>query len=147
MLGLRKRRRLQLMAVSGAALLAAAVLAGYGFRDGLEYFQNPSQLLENVPEPGKTFRLGGVVEDGSVSRTPDGGVEFRITDGGASVLVRFNGILPDLFAEGRGAIARGRLDGKAFEAIEVLAKHDENYMPREVVKALKDQGVFRPVSE
>ena len=91
--------------------------------------------------------MGGVVEDGSVSRTSDGGVEFRITDGGSSVMVRFNGILPDLFAEGRGAIARGRFDGEAFEAIEVLAKHDENYMPREVVKALKDQGVFRPMSE
>ena len=135
------------MAVSGAALIAAAVLAGYGFRDGLEYFQNPTQLLENMPDPGKTFRLGGVVEDGSVSRSPDGGVEFRITDGGGSVMVRFNGILPDLFAEGRGAIARGRFDGGAFEAFEVLAKHDENYMPREIVKALKDQGVFRPLPE
>ena len=147
MLGLRKRRRLQFMALSGAALLAAAILAGYGFRDGLEYFQNPTQLLEDMPDPGRTFRLGGVVSDGSVSRSPDGGVEFRITDGGSSVPVRFNGILPDLFAEGRGAIARGRFDGEAFEAFEVLAKHDENYMPREVVKALKEQGVFRPVPE
>ena len=124
-------------------MIVAVALAGYGFRDGIEYFRNPSQLLELIPDPEDEFRLGGIVEAGSVVYLEDGGVGFRISDGAASVPVRFAGILPDLFSEDRGVIALGRYDGATFQAIEVLAKHDENYMPREVVDALKDQGVFR----
>ena len=144
MMGLRRKRRLQLLTVSTAALAVAVILAGYGFQDGIEYFKTPSQLMENKPKSDKLIRLGGIVEPGSVARMPNGGVEFRISDGIGSIPVRFEGILPDLFSEDRGAIARGRYNGKEFDAMEILAKHDENYMPKEVVRALKDQGVFRP---
>ena len=147
MIGLKKRRRIQLLLASGTALLAAALLAGYGFRDGIEYFRNPTQLLSQPPSPEKEFRLGGIVEAGTVMDLPNGGVQFRISDGANSVPVSFLGILPDLFEEGRGAIALGSFDGTVFVARNILAKHDENYMPKEVVNALKDQGVFRAATE
>ncbi len=138
---------MQLFAVSGLGLVIAAVLAGYGFRSGISYFRSPTELLEAMPARNVALRLGGMVEAGSVNRTEDGWVEFGITDGQSTVPVRFFGILPDLFAENRGAIARGKFDGRQFQANEILAKHDENYMPREVVEAMKEQGVFRAVSE
>ena len=147
MIGLKKRRRIQLLLASGTALLAATLLAGYGFRDGIEYFRNPTQLLSQPPSPDREFRLGGIVEAGTVTDLPNGGVEFRISDGTSSVPVSFRGILPDLFEEGRGAIALGNFNGTEFVARNILAKHDENYMPKEVVEALKDQGVFRAATE
>ena len=147
MIGLKKRRRVQLLAVSGAALIVATALVGYGFRDGLEYFRNPTQLIEAMPPATEEFRLGGIVEGGSILGLPNGGVGFRITDGENSVGVQFLGILPDLFAEERGVVARGSFDGRIFQAVEVLAKHDENYMPKEVVDAMKDQGIFRPEAD
>jgi cytochrome c-type biogenesis protein CcmE len=140
--GLRKRRRIQ-MIVAGAVLLAAATgIIGYAMRDGIEFFRAPSQLAEHPPGPGERFRLGGLVEEGSVVR--DGrSVRFVVTDGGASVPVTFSGLLPDLFREGQGVIATGALDGDTFTATEVLARHDESYMPKEVAEALKEQGLFR----
>jgi cytochrome c-type biogenesis protein CcmE len=140
--GLRKRRRIQ-MIVAGAVLLAAATgIIGYAMRDGIEFFRAPSQLAEHPPGHGERFRLGGLVEEGSVVR--DGrSVRFVVTDGGASVPVTFSGLLPDLFREGQGVIATGALDGDTFTATEVLARHDESYMPKEVAEALKEQGLFR----
>jgi cytochrome c-type biogenesis protein CcmE len=140
--GLRKRRRIQ-MIVAGAVLLAAATgIIGYAMRDGIEFFRAPSQLAEHPPGPGERFRLGGLVEEGSVVR--DGrSVRFVVTDGGARVPVTFSGLLPDLFREGQGVIATGALDGDTFTATEVLARHDESYMPKEVAEALKEQGLFR----
>ena len=140
--GLKKRRRIQ-MVVAGAALLAAATgIVGYAMRDGIEFFRAPSQLTEHPPRPGERFRLGGLVEVGSVVR--DGqAVRFVVTDGGARVPVTFSGLLPDLFREGQGVIATGTLDGATFTASEVLARHDESYMPKEVADALKEQGLFR----
>lgn len=141
-IGLKKRRRIQ-MVVAGAVLLAAATgIVGYAMRDGIEYFRSPSQLASHPPRPGERFRLGGLVEQGSLVR--DGGsVRFTVTDGGASVPVTFSGLLPDLFREGQGVIATGELEGDTFAATEVLARHDESYMPKEVADALKEQGLFR----
>ncbi len=140
--GLKKRRRIQ-MVIAGAVLLAAATgIVGYAMRDGIEFFRAPSQLASHPPRDGERFRLGGLVEEGSVVR--DGGaVRFVVTDGGASVPVTFRGLLPDLFREGQGVIATGSLDSGTFAASEVLARHDESYMPKEVADALKEQGLFR----
>jgi cytochrome c-type biogenesis protein CcmE len=140
--GLRKRRRIQMIAIGAAMLAAATALVGYAMRDGIEFFRSPSQIAESPPRAGERFRLGGLVEEGSVAR--DGGeVRFTVTDGGASQAVVFAGIPPDLFREGQGVIATGRLEDGVFVASEVLARHDESYMPKEVADALKEQGLFR----
>ncbi len=143
MAGLRKRRRVQLV-VGGLVLLgASAALVGYAMQDGIEFFRAPSEIARSVPAPQERFRLGGLVEVGSLVRGQGETVSFRVTDGGAAVDVSYTGVLPDLFREGQGVIATGRLQGGVFEAAEILAKHDEAYMPREVADALKEQGVFR----
>ena len=141
--GLKKRRRIQLVIVAAVLLAAATGLVGYAMRDGIEFFRSPSQLAGQPPAPGERFRLGGLVADGSVVR--DGGeVRFEVTDGGASLPVVFAGIPPDLFREGQGVIATGRIENGTFVASEILAKHDEQYMPKEVADALKEQGMFHP---
>jgi cytochrome c-type biogenesis protein CcmE len=141
--GLKKRRRIQLVAIAAVLLAAATALVGYAMRDGIEFFRSPSQIADEPPQDGERFRLGGLVEEGSVSR--DGGaVRFAVTDGGGRVPVVFAGIPPDLFREGQGVVATGRLEGGTFVASEILAKHDEQYMPREVAEALKEQGMFHP---
>lgn len=140
--GLRKRRRIQLAAAGALLLGLATALVGYAMRDGIEFFRSPSQLAEHPARDGERFRLGGLVEEGSVVRE-GGTVRFVVTDGGATVPVRFSGILPDLFREGQGVIATGSLEAGEFTASEVLARHDESYMPKEVADALKEQGLFR----
>jgi cytochrome c-type biogenesis protein CcmE len=141
--GLKKRRRIQLVVVAAVMLAAATALVGYAMRDGIEFFRSPSQLAEHPPRDGERFRLGGMVEEGSVVR--DGGeVRFAVTDGGASLPVVFAGIPPDLFREGQGVVATGKLEGETFVASEILARHDEQYMPKEVADALKEQGMFHP---
>ncbi len=142
-IGLRKRRRIQLIVVGAVLLGAATALVGYALRDGIEFFRSPSQVAEHPPAPGERFRLGGLVEVGSVSREA-GSVRFTVSDGGASLPVVFAGIPPDLFREGQGVVATGALEGGTFVASEVLAKHDERYMPKEVADALKAEGHFRP---
>ena len=135
----RKRRRLLAVAVGMGLLAAAAALVLSAFRDSLVFFYGPSEAIAKELGPDRRFRLGGLVEPGTVGK--DGvTVTFMITDGAASVPVRFTGILPDLFREGQGVVAEGRLVGGTFEARNVLAKHDENYMPAEVVEALKKSG-------
>ena len=140
---LKKRRRIQLIVVGAVMLAAATALIGYGLRDGIEFFRSPSQFADDPPASGERFRLGGLVETGSVVRGEGEAVRFAVTDGGASVPVSFNGILPDLFREGQGVIATGSMEDEVFVAQEVLARHDESYMPKEVADALKEQGVFR----
>ncbi|MFC3057753.1 cytochrome c maturation protein CcmE [Paenirhodobacter populi] len=142
MRSLKKKRRIQIIALAAVALAASTAMIGYAMRDGISFFRSPSQLVEMPPAPGETFRLGGLVEDGSVVRDAGETVSFRVTDGGASVPVRFTGVLPDLFGEGQGVVGTGRMQGDTFIASEILAKHDENYMPREVIDALKEQGVY-----
>lgn len=139
---LKKRRRVQVLIVLALVLVIATALIGYGLRDGINFFRSPSQLAaEPIPE-GDTFRLGGLVEEGSLVRGQGETVTFRVTDGGATVPVRFTGVLPDLFGEGQGMIGTGTMQGDTFVATEILAKHDENYMPKEVTDALKEQGVY-----
>ena len=136
-----KRRRLVFVVAGMALLSAAAGLALYAMNDSLVFFYSPSDLATKDVPPGRTVRLGGLVEAGSVQR--DGGttVRFRVTDLAQAVPVVYTGILPDLFREGQGVVTQGTLgaDG-VFVADEVLAKHDENYMPKEVVDSLKKSG-------
>ncbi|WP_199259318.1 cytochrome c maturation protein CcmE [Paracoccus binzhouensis] len=142
MKSLKKKRRIQILVAAAVALVLAVGLIGYGFRDGINLYRSPSQMAESPPQAGEVFRLGGLVEDGSLVRGASETVSFRVTDGGASIPVRFTGVLPDLFAEGQGMIGTGRMEGDTFVATEILAKHDENYMPREVIDSLKEQGVY-----
>jgi cytochrome c-type biogenesis protein CcmE len=141
--GLKKRRRIQLVLIGAVMLALATGLIGYGMRDGIEFFRSPSQVAVDPPRDDERFRLGGLVEEGSVVRGTGEQVRFTVTDGGASLDVVFAGILPDLFREGQGVITTGRMEDGVFVASEVLARHDETYMPREVADALKEQGLFK----
>jgi cytochrome c-type biogenesis protein CcmE len=138
-----KRRRLWLLIGSLGTLAVAAALVLSALNDNLVFFYSPTQVAEKSPGPDRRFRLGGLVEAGSVQK--DGQtVRFTVTDTHKTIAVVYRGILPDLFREGQGVIAEGALgrDG-VFAAREVLAKHDENYMPPEVAKALKDAGRWK----
>lgn len=143
MKSLKKKRRIQVLVAAAVALLLATVLIGYGFRDGINLYRSPSQLAEAPPPAGEVFRLGGLVEEGSITRGEGETVTFRVTDGGEVVPVSFRGVLPDLFAENAGMIGTGQMVDGVFVADEILAKHDENYMPREVADSLKEQGVYK----
>jgi len=137
----RKRRRLYVV-LGGLMLLGTATaLVLSAFRDNLVFFYSPSDLeAKDVPD-GRSIRIGGLVEAGSVKREADGTtLDFRVTDGNHAVPVIYRGDVPDLFREGQGVVAEGKLDHGTFRAASVLAKHDENYMPREVVDALKRSG-------
>ncbi|PID36660.1 MAG: cytochrome c maturation protein CcmE [Rhodobacterales bacterium] len=147
MRGLKKRRRLQIVLLSFLFLVIATGLIGYALRDGINYYRSPAQVLEEPPEVGEVFRLGGLVEAGSLVRGEGETVRFVVTDGAASVPVEFTGILPDLFGENQGMIGMGTLVDGVFIAQEILAKHDEEYMPAEVIESLKEQGVYEPPSE
>jgi cytochrome c-type biogenesis protein CcmE len=129
-----KHQRLVLIGVALVALIGAALLAAWGVRERASYFYVPSDIARDPPAPGQAVRLGGMVAAGSLSTRADGvTVDFVVQDGEASVPVTYTGILPDLFVEGSGVVADGalRADG-TFVAKELLAKHDENYMPREL---------------
>jgi len=131
-----------IIAAGLAALGIAAALVLNAFQSNLVFFFSPTQVLANEAPRGKAFRIGGMVETGSVKRENDGlTVHFRVTDTAQTIPVTYTGILPDLFKEGKGVVAQGKLlpDG-GFQATEVLAKHDENYMPREVADALRRSG-------
>jgi len=142
--GLKKKRRIQLIFVAFALLAAAFGLMYYALGDGVQYFRNPTQVSETPPGPREVFRIGGLVADGSLVRGKGKTITFGVTDGNATVPVTYTGILPDLFKEGKGMIATGRLVNNVFQASEILAKHDENYMPKEVADALKKQGIYQP---
>ncbi|MCA0848483.1 cytochrome c maturation protein CcmE [Salipiger thiooxidans] len=139
---LKKKRRIQVVALAAVALVVSTVLIGYAMRDGINFFRSPSQLIEAPPTPNETFRLGGLVEEGTLIRGDGHEIRFSVTDGGASVPVVFAGVLPDLFAENQGMVGTGRYIDGVFQASEILAKHDETYMPKEVIDALKEQGVY-----
>lgn len=141
--GLKKKRRIQLVAIGAVMLALATGIVGYAMRDGIEFFRSPSQLAEHPAREGERFRLGGLVEEGSVVRGDGSSVRFVVTDGGAELPVVFAGILPDLFREGQGVITTGKIEDGVFVASEVLARHDESYMPKEVADALKEQGLFQ----
>lgn len=140
---LKKKRRIQVIAVAAVALLLSTGLIGYAMRDGINFFRSPSQVVETPPSATETFRIGGLVEEGSIVRGEGQEIRFRVTDGGATVPVVYSGVLPDLFSENQGMVGTGRYVDGVFEAHEILAKHDETYMPKEVVDALKEQGVYQ----
>ncbi len=143
----RKQRRLTLIGLAGVVLAVAAGLVLYALSDQIVFFSSPSDIIARKLPPGSRIRLGGLVEDGSLVKGTDGHVSFAVTDGSHSVKVAYQGILPDLFREGQGVVAEGVVepDG-SFDADTVLAKHDERYMPKEVVEALKKQGVWQETS-
>lgn len=134
-----RQKRIALIAGGLAAIAVAAGLILTAFQQNLVFFFTPSQVAAHEAPQGKTFRIGGMVEKGSVARQPDGlTVRFTVTDTAKSIPVTYRGALPDLFREGKGVVAQGRIgaDG-VFQASEVLAKHDENYMPPEAAEAVK----------
>jgi len=143
MKGLKKKRRVQVIILAAVALAISTGLIGYAMRDGINFFRSPSQVVQAPPAATETFRLGGLVAEGSLVRGQGETVTFDVTDGGETVKVSYKGILPDLFAEKQGMIGTGKYIDGVFEATEILAKHDETYMPREVVDALKEQGVYQ----
>lgn len=129
--------------ISGALtiLAIAAGLVLNGLRDSIVFFSTPTMAAEKQIPAGKRFRLGGMVEQGSLTRGDNLAVSFKVSDGGAALPVNYRGILPDLFREGQGVVAEGALDANGvFKADTVLAKHDETYMPKDVADALKKQG-------
>jgi cytochrome c-type biogenesis protein CcmE len=140
---LRKQQRLVLVLVALILLGGASGLVLFALSDSVAFFVTPSEIAAGKVDVDKRFRLGGLVVAGSIERN-DGTVRFRLTDQASEVPVRYRGILPDLFREDQGIVAQGMLgtDG-VFAASEVLAKHDENYMPPEVAEALKQAGVWR----
>jgi cytochrome c-type biogenesis protein CcmE len=140
--GLKKKRRIQLIVFAFVLLAGSAVLIGYAFQDGINFFRSPSQVVSDPPRPNEVFRIGGLVEKGTLVRGQSEIITFKVTDTNKSVAVSYKGVLPDLFAEGAGMVGTGSMEGDTFVATEILAKHDESYMPKEVVDALKEQGVY-----
>ncbi|HXH44967.1 MAG TPA: cytochrome c maturation protein CcmE [Bradyrhizobium sp.] len=140
----RKQRRMTIIGSSLAVLALAAALVLNALRDSIVFFSTPTMVAEKHIEPGKRFRLGGLVQPGSLQRGDNLAVTFEVADGGAKLPVAYKGILPDLFREGQGVVAEGALDSSGvFKADTVLAKHDETYMPKEVADALKKQGHWK----
>jgi cytochrome c-type biogenesis protein CcmE len=137
----RKGRRLTLIAVALGVVAAAVGLALIALNDNIVFFYSPSELLQKNVQSGARLRIGGLVEPGSVVKSAGDKLDFSITDGANQIKVSYEGLPPDLFREGQGVVAEGVLEAPgAFRAETILAKHDERYMPREVVDALKKQG-------
>jgi cytochrome c-type biogenesis protein CcmE len=140
----RKQRRIVLIASGLGVLLVAVLLVLSALKDSIVFFNTPTDVAEKHVAPGARIRLGGLVANGSVTRGDALSVRFEVTDGNRSIPVTFQGILPDLFREGQGVVAEGSLDGSGvFKADNVLAKHDERYMPKDVADALKKQGHWK----
>ncbi|WP_035485449.1 cytochrome c maturation protein CcmE [Geminicoccus roseus] len=145
---LRKKQRLYVVLGSLVLLGGAAALVLTALDQNVAFFVTPSQIAANEVPSARNFRIGGLVVAGSVERGDDGSVRFRLTDTKNEVAVQYAGVLPDLFREGQGIVAQGELEpGGLFRAREVLAKHDENYMPKEVVDSLKASGVWQHEGE
>jgi cytochrome c-type biogenesis protein CcmE len=140
----RKQRRAVLITTGVGILALALLLVLFALRETIIFFHTPSDVIERKIAAGQRFRLGGLVVQGSVKRGEGTAVEFAVTDLLKIIMVSYQGVLPDLFREGQGVVAEGKLDaGGRFLADTVLAKHDETYMPPEVAKALKDKGVWQ----
>ncbi len=139
-----KHQRLAFIAVSMVFLSVAVLFTLQAFRDNIVFFYSPSDLEAKQPTPGRVMRLGGLVEAGSLVKGENQTITFTVTDGKASIAVDYTGMVPNLFREGQGVVAQGVLvDAGHFHATTILAKHDETYMPREVVDALKKSGRWK----
>jgi cytochrome c-type biogenesis protein CcmE len=140
----RRQRRLLLIGAGAGVLTIAVALVLVALKDSIVFFNSPTDVVEKHVAPGTRIRLGGLVKPGSLARGANLAVRFAVTDGNRDIVVAYAGALPDLFREGQGVVAEGRIDGAGvFEADTVLAKHDETYMPREVADALKKQGHWK----
>lgn len=140
----RKQKRLGILAGLAVVLALATTLVLIALRDQIVFFYSPSDVIARSVEAGHPIRLGGMVKDGTWTRVGQDNT-FTVTDGGTDVVAHYTGILPDLFREGQGVVAEGSMTpGGEFTATNVLAKHDEKYVPKEVVEALKAQGEWRP---
>jgi cytochrome c-type biogenesis protein CcmE len=140
----RKQRRLVMIGSALGVLALAAALVLNAMRDSIVFFSTPAMVAEKQIKPGQRFRLGGMVDAGSLVRGADLQVAFKVSDGRATLPVSYKGILPDLFREGQGVVAEGAIDAQGtFRADTVLAKHDETYMPKEVADALKRDGRWK----
>lgn len=141
----RKQRRLILIGSALGVLFVAAGLTMFALRDNIVFFYSPAEIASKAPPPGTRMRLGGLIKQGSIVRGENRSVTFVVADAEREVSVSYTGLLPDLFREGQGVVAEGVLvSPTSFRADSVLAKHDENYMPREVADALKKQGHWQP---
>ena len=143
----RKHKRLTFVIIAGLLVAAAAGLVLTAFEENIVFFRTPTDIAEGTVEEGRRIRLGGLVEEESVVQSEDGTVTFGVTDTLNTVKVSYLGILPDLFREGQGVVTEGKLTNGMFVADEVLAKHDENYMPPEVTEALKQAGQWQGQEE
>lgn len=145
MKALKKQRRIQIIIATFVSLGISTALIGYAMRDGINLFRSPSQVLAEPPSSREVFKIGGLVKDGSITDVQGVRFNFVVTDGGADVPVSYVGDdpAPDLFGEGQGTVATGKYVDGVFQATEILAKHDETYMPKEVIDALKEQGVYK----
>lgn len=140
----RKQRRLVTIGLAGSVLAIAATLILTAAKDKIVFFYGPTELKALAVSPGQRLRIGGLIEAGSLVKSDDLRVSFRVTDGVTVLAVAYRGLLPDLFREGQGVVAEGVLESDGtFRADSVLAKHDENYMPKEVAEALRKQGVWK----
>jgi cytochrome c-type biogenesis protein CcmE len=144
----RKQRRFAMIAGGVGVLAIAVALVLFAMKDAIVFFNSPTDIVEKHIGPGTRMRLGGLVAPGSVARGDALAVRFQVTDGSNAVAVTYQGVLPDLFREGQGVVAEGALDGAGvFKADNVLAKHDETYMPKEVADALKKSGHWKDGSK
>ena len=142
MLSYKKKLRIRIIFVSLFFLLISSIFLGFAFREGIEFYKVPSQILKSPPKAAVKLRMGGLVEKGSINRLENSKIIFGVTDTVNSINVYYKGILPDLFAEGQGVVVLGTFNGQSFEAVQVLAKHDETYMPKEVIKSLEKEGIY-----
>ena len=139
----RKHKRLTFVFVALILLTLATSLVLIAFEDNIVFFYSPTEILTKTEEPTQKLRLGGLVKDGSIKKSSSNEITFLVTDNKNTIEVKFYGILPDLFREGQGIVAQGKLNNGTFFAEEVLAKHDENYMPPEVAAAIKKSGQWQ----
>ena len=142
MLSYKKKLRIRIIFVGLFFLLISSIFLGFAFREGIEFYKVPSQILKSPPKAAVKLRMGGLVEKGSINRLEDSKIIFGVTDTVNSINVYYKGILPDLFAEGQGVVVLGTFNGQSFEAVQVLAKHDETYMPKEVIKSLENELIY-----
>jgi cytochrome c-type biogenesis protein CcmE len=138
-----KHKRLTFVFVAGVLLASAVALMLVAFEENIVFFHSPTDIVEKKVPTDRRMRIGGLVKEGSVKKGDDAVVNFQVTDLSNTIAVTYRGILPDLFREGQGVVAEGRLTDGVFKADEVLAKHDENYMPPEVADALKKSGQWQ----
>ncbi|MEM6376437.1 MAG: cytochrome c maturation protein CcmE [Pseudomonadota bacterium] len=144
---LKKKRRIQVLMIATLALIASTALIGYAMRDGINFFRSPTDVLAEPPRPDEVFRIGGLVQAGTLVRGQGDVISFNVTDGYCAIEVRYRGVLPDLFAENEDMVGLGTYDGAIFTATEILAKHDEEYRPKEVTEALEAREADQIPSE